>query len=105
MMEEEMHRLIAFPLVVLLPLLMPAHRSSAASGIRVEAVMQGIKMTLVVPARTYPRDALIRVSWTLTNVSRRAIYVGSGLQSPSVYVLDSARAEVYSAYDPLGARP
>jgi hypothetical protein len=101
-MEDSMRRLIALPLLLSLPLLMPVHRLSAASGIRIESVTHGIRMTLAVPSRTYPRDALIRVSLTLTNVSHGTRYIGSGLQEPEAYVLDSSGAEVYSPHDPLG---
>jgi hypothetical protein len=62
---------------VLLPLLLvvvylPAGRgpASARSSIRVSATLHGIRLTLVVPGRTFPRNALIWVDVRLTNLTR-----------------------------------
>jgi len=97
-----MGRLIALALLIPSALLTPAAAAHAASGIRIDQVTHGVELTLTVPRREYPRDALIQVTLTMTNVSPHTIYVHSGLQIPAADVLDSSGTEVYSPYQPLG---
>ncbi len=63
---------------LLLPLLMFVQflpvgnaNAGASSGITVSTTAHGIRLTLEVPRRSYPRNALIRVGLRLTNLSHR----------------------------------
>jgi hypothetical protein len=65
-------------LSLVLPLALLPARSSAAhpvSGYQVSTVSQGIKLTLEVPHKTYPRNALIRVTITARNVTWRPVRI------------------------------
>ena len=99
-----MLRMLA-PLLLVLPLSLLPARSSAAhpeSGYSVSTLAHGVKLTLTVPNRLYPRNALVRVTLTVKNVAGHTKYIRSGLESPSAYVLDDSGSEVYDPLEPLG---
>ncbi len=95
-------------LVALAALLLPSPFSpvsgtsaSSTTSLRVDTVTHGVKLSLIVPRRTYPRNALIQVTVRLQNVSRRTVLVSSGINGPTVVVLDSAKQVVYSPESPF----
>lgn len=90
------------PLLLLITFLpVSAARAQPDSAIRVAIVSHGVRLTLTVPRRIYPRNAVIQVKLTVKNVSHHGVYIASGLQAPIAYVLDSSGIEVYDPYAPL----
>jgi hypothetical protein len=77
--------------------------ATPASAIRVETVTHGVKLSLSIPRRTYPKNALVTVMVRLQNVSRHTVLVSVN-NYPNAMVLDSAHHELYSARDPLSDR-
>jgi len=88
-----MLRRLALLLLLLFVTVLPTPSSAAhpASGYRVSTVSQGIKLTLIVPHKTYPRNALARVTVTARNVTRRPVRITSldcGTGNPYVDLSD-----------------
>lgn len=85
-----------FGLLLLLTLLSYPQGTGAASvsAVQSETTTHGVKLTLSMPRRSYPRNALVRVTVGLENVSRRAVLV-SGNNPATVAVLDTSRQVVY----------
>ncbi len=88
-----------FALILLLPA--TTSRASRVDRPHAQIVSHGIELTLMVPHAAYPRDALVRVSIVLRNVSHHKIWLeGGGPESPGksfpqVEVLDDAGVIVY----------
>lgn len=89
----------AFFLLISVIVVAKAH-AAPASGVRVDTITHGVKLSLSIPRRTYPRDALVTVTLRLQNVSRHTVPVSVN-NYPDAIVLDAAHQEVYSARDPL----
>lgn len=85
--------------VVLLPAPIRAHPHPDAPA---SAISHGLRITLDVPRRSYPRDALILVTLSIRNTSRHAISIMSGLNAPRVVLLAASGQEVYDPGTPLG---
>ena len=96
-----MHRfaLVGLLLVAALPL---SSRAQGVGGIRASEVRSGLRITLAVGRRTYPTDALIRVTLTVLNVTRVDVGVMWGLSAPRVVVTNGAGKIVYDPIGPLG---
>jgi len=81
---------LAFALV-----LPPRHVYATTSGSTVvTTIARGIRLTLVVPRRVYPKNALVRFSVHVQNVSRHSVltFIGDGCTqtNPFLEVVDSA---------------
>lgn len=89
-------------LLLLIPPYLLVSRVEAArvSAVSVVVVTHGVKLSLRIPRRTYPKNALVTVTVRLQNVSRHTVLVSVD-NYPDAIVLDSARQEVYAARDPL----
>jgi hypothetical protein len=74
-----------------------------ASTLAVSTVSQGVQLTLSVPARTYPRHALVRVTLRAHNVSHRMVQLD--LRSAAVIVLDASGRVVYPPPSPTWMPP
>jgi hypothetical protein len=72
-----MLRRLALLLLILSLALLPSRSPAAhpASGYQVSTVSQGIKLTLIVPHKTYPRNGLARVTITARDVARRPVRI------------------------------
>jgi len=81
----------------------PVGWADGAANVQVRAVVHGVRLTLAVPGTRYPKDALIRVTLTATNVSHSRRYVYTVVYVPTVTVLDGSGKEVYSTEAPLGS--
>jgi hypothetical protein len=68
--------------------------SSVAAAVQVDTVTHGVKLSLSIPSRTYPRNALVRVTVRLENVSRHTVLV-SGNNPAIALVLDASHQVVY----------
>jgi hypothetical protein len=67
-----MKHFLLLPLLVVVPLVPIRHAyATTNSSITVSTTAHGIRLTLEVPRRSYPRNALIRVGLRLTNLSHR----------------------------------
>jgi hypothetical protein len=67
-----MERLSLLPLLTVVPFFPIKHAyATTNSSITVSTTAHGIRLTLEVPRRSYPRNALIRVGLRLTNLSHR----------------------------------
>lgn len=81
----------------------PLARASTpeARGITASSTAHGLKMTLALPRRSYPRGALVRAALTFRNVSSHALYydVTGG---DAVLVLNGRGSPVYQTRQPLG---
>lgn len=67
-----MERLSLLPLLTVVPFFPIKHAyATTNSSITVSTTAHGIRLTLSVPRRSYPRNALIRVGLRLTNLSHR----------------------------------
>ena len=76
-------------------------QATPASAVHVETITHGVKLSLSIPRRTYPKDALVTVTVRLQNVSRHTVLVSED-NYPAVAVLDTLHQEVYGTRDPLG---
>jgi hypothetical protein len=96
--------LAAFALLLVTALSAPIGRAQAHDLSRAVArtTSHGLRLTLTVPRRRYPRNALIRVTLKVTNVSRHPISIESGQNFPRSYVLDSSGNDSYDPVTPLG---
>jgi hypothetical protein len=80
------------PFLVVVPFLPIRHLDArASSGITVSTTAHGIKLTLEVPRRTYKRNALVKFSVIVQNVSHYAVFTKLGPQcgmttNPSIEV-------------------
>lgn len=88
-----MKRFLFLLFVVMVPLFSIRQEiASASSGITVSTTSHGIRLSLVVPKRSYPRNALVRFSVSVKNVSPHRIQVRLGAQcsytNPDIEVLD-----------------
>lgn len=92
--------LIAFVVAFLAPV--PAQATSV-HHVHPSVVTHGLRITLRVGRRSYPRDALVSVTLTIRNTTHHAISIISGLNAPKVVVLDASGQEVYDPINPLGA--
>lgn len=82
----------------------PAAAQHAHPALRVEASLDGVKLVLTLPRRTYPRGALARVTLRVENLYPNSVSLHSrcGIGNPAVEVLDSSGA---TAYPPPTAPP
>jgi hypothetical protein len=96
--------LAAFSLLLVTALSVPNSRAHAhnLSWAVARTTSHGLRLTLTVPRRRYPRNALIRVTLQVTNVSRHPISIESGQNFPRSYVLDSSGNDSYDPVTPLG---
>jgi hypothetical protein len=75
--------------------------ASPRLGLTVSKTVDGATLTLTIPRRSYPRDALVRVKVVLRNVSHRPMMVGTTAATecaqpgPGVEVLDAAGSGLY----------
>jgi hypothetical protein len=82
-------------LLLLAPLSYPRGTGAApVSAVQIETTTHGVKLFLSIPRRTYPRNALVRVTVRLQNISRRTVLV-SGNNPSTVVVLDASHRAVY----------
>lgn len=93
-----------FLVLLMSPFVLTSRTDAAnASATIVSTTTRGVKLSLSIPRRTYPRNALVTVTVRLQNVSRHTVLVSVN-NYPDAIVLDSTHQEVYSARDPLGDR-
>lgn len=93
---------------MLLPLLAIQHaqpslaHASWSVGVSATSTQHGLRMTLSLPRRAYPRDALVRATVTADNVSGRRLYydVSNG---ETVLVRNRHGRDVFQSAQPLGA--
>ncbi len=96
-------RLLAASLVLITVLLVPHSVLARGNGaaVRTQIVTDGVRLTLSLPKRMYPRNALVRATVTVHNVSRREVYVvergsaDNGFQTPQVEVVGPDGNVVY----------
>lgn len=88
----------AFFLFISVIVVAKAH-AAPVFAVRVDTITHEVKLSLSIPRRTYPRDALVTVTLRLQNVSRHTVLVSVN-NFPDAIVLDAAHQEVYSARDP-----
>jgi len=71
-----MHRLAASVILLISLALVPeAARAQTDQPLTVDATSHGIHIALLIPRQTYPKDALVRFTVTLENVSQRNRYI------------------------------
>lgn len=88
--------------LLLLSLLFPRKlEAQPASSVRVDTVSHGVRLSLVVPRRSYPRNALVVATVRVTNVSRHAVFL-SGNNYPTVDVFNGSHQDVYDSAEPFG---
>jgi hypothetical protein len=74
-----MKHFLLLPLLVVVPLVPIRHAiARTGSGITASTTAHGVKLTLVVPRRTYPRNALVKFSVTVQNVSHYVVLTSLG---------------------------
>lgn len=84
-----LYRITLLPLLLMLPLLAatPAHAESG-HALRVDTVVRGVRLSLIVPRSAYPRGVLTRVTVRVQNISRQRLTVLPGcaneLDNPKV---------------------
>jgi len=88
-------RCVIMPLLVVAPFLPGAHAVAATSpGTAVSTTAHGITLTLVVPIRVFPRNALVRFTVRVRNVSHHTVLTRLGPEcienSPYIEVLDDS---------------
>jgi hypothetical protein len=89
-----MKRFLLLPFLVVVPLL-PIRQAYAttSSSITVSRTAHGLKLTMVIPRRVYPRNALVRLSVHIQNVSRHSVLTSIGSQcignNPFIEVWDA----------------
>lgn len=78
-------------------LMMPTRPVGAAHGLHVVTVEAGVRLTLSLDGQVYPRNALVRATVSLQNVSRHRIVLGTGCVSgsPGVEVYAASGAVLY----------
>lgn len=91
--------LLAFVLATAASATAHARRTSPAPP---AVVTHGLRITLQIGRRSYPANALVRVTLSVRNVSHHAISIMSGLNAPQVVVLDDSGQEVCDPINPLG---
>lgn len=101
--ELSRSRLLAASLLLITVLLSPhsvlARGKGAAVGTQI--VADGVRLTLSLPQRIYPHNALVRAKIIVRNVSRREVYVAeqgsadNGFQTPQVEVVGPDGNVVY----------
>jgi len=76
-------------------------RAGHTSGIRVDTIVHGIKLSLILDKQTYPANALVQATVRVKNLSGAAVDLGASsgrfcpTTSPGIQVLDGAGAIVY----------
>jgi hypothetical protein len=69
-------RLLALLLLLISSLLVsPAAQAQTRGPLTVVGVSHGVSISLVIPRRSYPRDALVQFTVTIRNVSRRTLFL------------------------------
>lgn len=91
--------LVTLGLAINLPIPVRAYPQPDAP---VSMVTHGLKITLDLSRRAYPRNALVQVTLSIRNISRHAVSVMSGLNSPQVAVFTASGQEVDDPINPLG---
>jgi hypothetical protein len=91
-------RFLFLPLLVVVPFLPTSHvNARASSGITVSTTAHGMRLSLIVPQRSYPRNALVRLAVRVRNVSSHSVLTYIGAQcistNPFVEVSDSGGSE------------
>jgi len=91
--------LFVFPgsLLFVFPATCGAHPTLGSS---IAMTSHGVELSLLLPRRTYPRNALVSTTVTLRNVSKHVVHLTTspsinGSQGPQVSVLDARRNVVY----------
>jgi hypothetical protein len=75
--------------------------TNSTSVYRTQIRAHGVELSLTFPRRTYPQDALVRVTVRLVNVSRRTVQIGGtgaaicGQHGPGVRVTDANNLQLY----------
>ena len=96
-----------------------ARETRLSDSVRVETNTHGVKLSLIVPHTTYPRDAVVQVLILLRNISSENVYTVNGSGSPcpasplGVQVVTPAGAilparpipNVFVPCNPFGATP
>jgi len=103
------HRFLILPLLFVASFLPMARADAATSpAITVSTTAHGIKLTLVVPSRIFPANALVRFTVRVHNVSHHTVLTLLGPQcldnSPSIEVLDDS-GNVTSQFPPKADMP
>jgi hypothetical protein len=79
-------------------------RAERSPSVQASATTHGLRITLRAARRSYPAGAVIRVTLTIRNVSRRAISIMSGLDAPRFQVTDGSGQVVFDSLQPLGSQ-
>jgi hypothetical protein len=91
-------------LLVLVPLI-PASSAQAQAGPVHVAVTSynGLRLSLSVPQRAYPRNALVRVSVRLQNISHHTLVLGKTCYTPTLWaeVTNQAQNVRFYSYSPV----
>jgi hypothetical protein len=99
-----MKRFLLLPLLVVTPFLnMERAGAATIAAVSVSTVSHHVKLTLIVPRRSYPRGALVSVTVRLENVSSKNVRILS-FNPTTVSVLNAKGQEVYSPSSPFGAK-
>ncbi len=75
-----MRIILSFLLAVMVTALVPnaPARASAVSSVTVFSTLHGVRLSLSVPRRSYPANALVRAVITVRNTTRHTVWVNSG---------------------------
>jgi hypothetical protein len=79
-----------------------AAHAAPAPSVQASVTTHGLRITLRVARRTYPRTAVIAATLTLRNISRHRVSVESGQDAPRLLVLADAGGQDFNSDQPLG---